>query len=106
MTTIKIRGQMSTSLDIDAALGFAAMNKKDDTNPVLLITTIQNYTADSICAPKIFLLDNSAYSAYSSECECLVQDGAKVHIMKVEKAYSKTKKQVFTIIHLYHNGLI
>ena len=95
---------MSTSLDFTAALGFAAINRKDYTNPVLLITTIQNYSVRSDCSPKIFLLDNSAYSAYSSECECLVQDGALVHIMKVEKAYSKTKKQVFTIIHLYHNG--
>ena len=102
MTTIAIRGQMSTSLEFEIALGFASSNKNKDTNPVMLITTIQNY-AGGACSPQIFLLDNASYSAYSTECECLIRDGAKVWIMKVEKAYSKAKKKVFTIVHLYHD---
>lgn len=58
---------MSTSAELQVAINFASMNKSSDINPVILITTVRNFLD-----PPVFFMDNSEYSAYSSEAEVLI----------------------------------
>lgn len=73
-------GSNSTSLNPCVALGFALDFEQPDTVPTLFIITCQNYKR-----VQGILMDNPALSAYPTEAELLLTEGAKVLITAVDQ---------------------
>ena len=104
---IRLPGNTSTSQNLKVGLEFATQNPKPDHVPVLFVFVIQN--DDRFSGIR---MNNSAYTAYPSEREILLTEGADVYILSVERgvvfsnphaSFTPFNGKSLTIIYLFMN---